>query len=353
MAVQLKIAYILPSLDSKAPIFIAKKLSDFFVANGCFVKVFYFDAIEKVTFNCSMERINVNQPIDFDYFDIVHSHMFKPDKYISKFSNKIKKAKTVSTLHCNISEDLSYSYGKMISLFYSKIWIAYLKKFDSVVQINNYLIDEYKGRLPQSTLIYNGITLSEIEDDYSEIIEAINVFKNKNLSVLCSYSGIVKRKGLKQILELLTLRKDLAYVCIGDGEQKKEFISFCEAMGIKDRVFFSSFKKNPYNVMKYADIFVIPSYSEGFSLAFLEAGLIGSSVVCSDIPAFSIPFTKEETSFFKIDNISSLSNAVDEALLYKNQKKEALYNKIQSCFTENIMLKKYKDLYLKLINSTY
>ena len=80
---------------------------------------------------------------------------------------------------------------------------------------------------------------------------------------------------------------------------------------------------------------------------------LGSSVVCSDIPAFSIPFTKEETSFFKIDNISSLSNAVDEALLYKNQKKEALYNKIQSCFTENIMLKKYKDLYLKLINSTY
>ena len=86
----MKIAYILPSLDSKAPIFLAKRLSDYFIEKGHLVKVFYFDAIEKVTFNCSMERIDINKPIDFDYFDIIHSHMFRPDKYISKFSKIIK-----------------------------------------------------------------------------------------------------------------------------------------------------------------------------------------------------------------------------------------------------------------------
>lgn len=346
----MKIAYILPSLDSKAPIFLAKRLSDYFMGKGHFVKVFYFDAIEKVTFNCNIERIDINKPIEFDYFDIIHSHMFRPDKYISKFSKIIKKAKTISTLHCNIAEDLSYSYGKLVSSVYTKLWIFCLKKINSIVQINDYLFDMYKDKLPQSTLIYNGISLSEEKDDYSEILEYIANFKSKNLSVICSYSGIVQRKGLKQILELLVRRKDLAYVCIGNGNQKEELKKFCENHKITDRVYFSDFKKNPYNIMKYADLFGIPSFSEGFSLALLEAGTIGSSVICSDIPAFSCPFSTKEVSFFKLNNIDSLSRAVDEALENKEMKQNALASKIQNSFTEEIMFNKYDDLYHKVID---
>lgn len=38
----MKIAYILPSLAAKAPIFIAKCLSDYFISKGNKVEVFYF-----------------------------------------------------------------------------------------------------------------------------------------------------------------------------------------------------------------------------------------------------------------------------------------------------------------------
>lgn len=350
MATQLKIAYILPSLDSKAPIFLAKRLSDYFIEKGYLVKVFYFDAIEKVTFNCSMERIDINKPIDFDYFDIIHSHMFRPDKYISKFSKTIKKAKTISTLHCNIAEDLAYSYGKLVSFVFTKLWISYLKKINSIVQINDYLFDMYKNKLPHSSLIYNGISISEEKDDYSEILKVIEDFRLRHLSVICSYSGIVQRKGLKQLLELLVQRKDLAYVCIGNGTQKEELKKFCEENKITDRVYFSDFKKNPYNIMKYADLFAIPSYSEGFSLALLEAGSIGSSVICSDIPAFACPFSIKEVSFFKLNDIESLSRAVDEALVNKEKKQNALTTKIQKFFTEEIMFNKYDDLYHKILS---
>jgi len=276
--------------------------------------------------------------------------MFRPDKYISKFSKTIKKAKTISTLHCNIAEDLSYSYGKFVSFVFTKLWISYLKKINSVVQINDYLFDMYKNKLPQSSLIYNGISLSEEKDDYSEILKAIEDFKLRHLSVLCSYSGIVQRKGLKQLLELLVQRKDLAYVCIGNGTQKEELKKFCEENKITDRVYFSDFKKNPYNIMKYADLFAIPSYSEGFSLALLEAGSIGSSVICSDIPAFACPFSTKEVSFFKLNDIESLSRAVEEALVNKEKKQNALTTKIQKLFTEEIMFNKYDDLYHKILS---
>ena len=246
----MKIAYILPSLDAKAPIFLAKRLSDFFLQLRNEVSVFYFDDIVKTHFDCPVKQIKMSESIDFDSFDIVHSHMYRSDKYVAKYAKQIHHAKTVSTVHCNIYDDLKYSYGDFISFIFSKVWLHYLKRINVTVQINDYLMKLYEKSLRRSTLIYNGIAISEEQDDYSEIIRQISAFHTKNLSVLCSYSGIVKRKGLLQVLELLRIRKDLAYICIGNGEQKEALIDYAAKNGISDRVFFSPFKKNPYHVMK-------------------------------------------------------------------------------------------------------
>ncbi len=344
----MKIAFILPSLAAKAPIFIAKRLSDFFISKGNKVEVFYFDKIFGTEFNCRTTHIKISEPIDFDSFDIIHSHMLRPDFYVAKYFGKIKKAKTVSTVHCNIKEDLRYSYGNVISFVYTRKWISALRKFSCPVQINDYLLALYKHELPKSQLIYNGISVTDEKDDYSEIFNKINEFKQKKFKVLCSYSGIVQRKGLLQILELLKIRSDFAYVCIGEGEQKSKLIKFTTDNNIAERCYFSPFKKNPYNVMENADVFVIPSYSEGFSLAMLEAGTIGSSIVCSDIPAFNLPFSRNEVSFFKLNNIKSLEIAVDEALKLKEEKTKLLQKKIKTCFSEDVMFLQYENLYKKL-----
>lgn len=345
----MKIAYIVPSLAATAPVFIAKRLSDYFLSKGNEVEVFYFDAKYGTDFKCKTTQIKMNEQINFNSFDIIHSHMLRPDKYIAKFSGRIKKAKTISTIHCNIRDDLSYSYGKIISEFFRRKWLSALKKIDCTIQINDYLLDLYRKELTQSYLIYNGISISNEEDDYSEIYKKIEEFKTRKLSVLCSYSGIVERKGLMQILKLLKLRSDIAYVCIGEGKQKEKLIQFANKNGISDRIFFSKFKKNPYHVMKFCDVFMIPSYSEGFSLALLEAGSIGSSVVCSDIPAFNMAFSKDEVSFFKLNDMQSLSNAVDEALEFSEHKKETLKKKIDKCFSEQRMFEEYENLYNILI----
>ena len=67
----MKIAYILPSLAAKAPVFIAKRLSDFFISKGNIVEVFYFDEIFGTEFNCKTTHIKISEPIDFDSFDII------------------------------------------------------------------------------------------------------------------------------------------------------------------------------------------------------------------------------------------------------------------------------------------
>lgn len=345
---KMRIAYILPSLAAKAPVFIAKRLSDYFIGKGDLVSVFYFDDKTGIDFMCPMHRIKMSEPIDFDSFDIIHSHMMRPDRYVSCFSHRIRSARTVSTVHCDIRDDLRWSYGTAVSSVYARRWLSWLKSFDATVQINDFLMDLYAKTLSQNHLIYNGVSVSPEQDDYTEIVCAAGAFRERGLSVVCSYSGIVRRKGLKQILRLLEMRHDIAYICIGDGKQKQELEDYARRAGISGRILFSPFKKNPCYVMRHVDVFMIPSHSEGFPLALLEAGSIGASAVCSDIPAFS-PFSEREVSKFRLGDICSMSRAVDEALRMKAEKSAALKNRIAERFSEEKMFAEYERLYRVLM----
>src|SRR5574344_626482 len=107
----MKIAYILPSLAAKAPVFLALELAKYFKSKGNDVTVFYFDNKVECDQPCLCKQINFNEKINFDDYDIIHSHMFRPYKYVSKNKKIIKHAKCISTIHCDIFKDLKDSYG--------------------------------------------------------------------------------------------------------------------------------------------------------------------------------------------------------------------------------------------------
>ena len=58
----------------------------------------------------------------------------------------------------------------------------------------------------------------------------------------------------------------------------------------------------------------MPSRSEGFPLALLEAVAMRRNVVCSDIPVLKEIFTDEEVTFFELENVPSLVRAIKTAL---------------------------------------
>ena len=67
------------------------------------------------------------------------------------------------------------------------------------------------------------------------------------------------------------------------------------------------------------DIFVIPSRSEGFPLAMLEAASASKAIVSSDIPVFKEFFNDKEVCKFRLDDIPSLVSAIKETVAHKSE----------------------------------
>lgn len=346
----MKIAYILPSLRNQGPIIVVKSLSDYLILHGCEVDIFYFDNLQGMSFNCATRCILMNEPIDFDKYDIIHSHCLRPDKYVVKWKKSIHRAVVISTLHQDTYCSFRYQYNFLLSRLFTWYWCKLQSRFDTVVSISNQLKDIYNKKIRTNVItIYNGCPANFGKEEDDILVDKLR-FIGRRYKLLGTYAFVTRRKGLDQILNVLPFLTEYAFVIIGEGPDIERLKRMSIDLSIADRVLFFPYQKNPRNYLPYFDIYVMTSHSEGFGLSMVEAALAKKSIVCSNLPSFYEIFPNDEASFFELNNIGSLKNAIRKAYEAKEDLGERAYKRSYDCFTSKKMAENHLILYKRMID---
>lgn len=344
----MRIAVILPKLANQGPVIVAKDIIENIKDKIELIDVYYFDDVCEIDFDCNVYRINFFDKIDFDKYDVVHSHMLRPDFYVW-FHRKKHHVKTffVSTLHQNIYDNLKGNYNSIVAFVFEKIWLWILRKQDVVVMLTEVMKSFYIQRTNLNLkTIYNGRNYFESPNSIKneEDIDVINRIKSKH-KIIGSHCLLTKRKGLHQIINSLVFLEDYAFIVIGNGQELENLKKLAQDMGVTERCFFLGYKSDAVAYLKYFDVYVMASYSEGFPLGLLEAGLNKLPVVCSDIPIFRELFTEDDVCFFELDNVGSLAKAIE--LCYENKEtlSSSIHQLIEQKYSVNRMALNYIKLY--------
>lgn len=346
----MKIAFIIPSLRQTGPIIVVHSLCQKLIKLGIDIDVYYFDSIHEMKFCCPVHQINFNEAIKFDDYDIIHSHCFRPDKYLYKWKSKIKKAKIVTTLHQDTYASFRYDYNPLFSYILTRYWCYIQSKFDGIISISNQLKNTYKKYFKNNiTTIYNGVSINKPKIIDNNILKDIYSLKEKGYCILGTYAYVVKRKGLNQVLDALYQNSKYAFVIIGNGPEIENLKTIAHNKQISDRVLFIPHVNQPYLYLQDIDIYIMPSYSEGFGLAMVEAALVQKPIVCSNLPSFHEIFNQNEASFFELNNIDSLIHAIEITRNNIKSYSELAYNRAYNYFTDFIMAENHLNYYLKLI----
>jgi glycosyltransferase involved in cell wall biosynthesis len=352
----MRIAFILPSLARRGPILVVKDIVSQ-INNKADIDVYYFDDITEIKFDCPTYKINISDQIDFDRYDIIHSHGYRPDKYLWKNRKKIN-GKTVSTLHADIRLDLRYNYNIAVSWIYRWIWLFFIRSHDKVVVLTKCIMNDYYSHYisrEKLTYIYNGISLNEIKKSlFIDIDEndkkLLNVIKENKFKIIGANAILTERKGLHYIISVLPIIPDYVFFIVGDGKEKEKLLKLAVRLGVANRCYFLGFKNNAISYLQYYDIYVMPSISEGFGLALLEAAFTRKSCLCSNIDVFREIFTEDEVTFCDPKDKQSLKIAIEEAYKMRSEKGEKVYQRVTNNYTMEIMGNSYFSLYNHLSN---
>ncbi|CAE6770806.1 Alpha-D-kanosaminyltransferase [Paraburkholderia domus] len=130
-------------------------------------------------------------------------------------------------------------------------------------------------------IVYNGITdpLGECSDQRAESLQVVITFLGK----------LSESKGLLTLLQALAAlpQSDMRYtLCVGGAGDVSAFDDWVKVHGLTDRVVFKGWVAGDVKARLLADtqIFVLPSHSEGFPVAVVEAMAFGTAIVSTQIP---------------------------------------------------------------------
>lgn len=178
-------------------------------------------------------------------------------------------------------------------------------------------------------------------------------------NVVFMYLGrICHDKGLLDLghafLELSKKYKNIKLIFIGPSEDKtlmnlKKIFSKAQ----DNLVFFKPFTNNPEKDLLIADVFVLPSYREGFGVSIIEAASLGIPSIGSDIYGIQDAIINNETGLlFNVGDIEDLKRKMEYFLNFPNAKIEMGSNakkRVEEKFTQEVVLSKFTNYYKNLL----
>lgn len=316
-------------------------------AHGHQCCVYYFkDTPQSLDYPCETRKVQ-GKGIDFNAWDVIHTHGLKANLYVLRHKPRNCKAKCVATLHCYAFQDFKDLYGAIQGFLLGLLFLLSVKKHDKVVTLSQDAMQYYSKwiRREKLTYVYNTRDL-DVKADLTEKEkrELLN-FKGQNSILIGMNCVLLIRKGIDVMLQAMRLLPTKYKLFIaGDGKEKENFKKMAEAYKLSDRVYFAGNRPNAYRYLPYYDIYALPSRSEGFPLSLLEAAVYQTKVVASRLPIVEECFSDEQVVKFRMPNAEELAKSIERAVK-SNVLGSNLYQRFVDDYSPSVFYQKYLQIY--------
>lgn len=139
-------------------------------------------------------------------------------------------------------------------------------------------------------VIGNPLDTELIKEKMKEEPEAEFLERIRDKKVICFTASFKTAKNHWNLIKSFNLlHEDMPETVLvligGQGELEEKIHGMVDVSPIKDSVIFVGKTTNPFKYEKYADIFVLPSITEGIPNVLIEAMAVGLPVISTDCPS--------------------------------------------------------------------
>lgn len=243
------------------------------------------------------------------------------------------KIPVVLHFHCNVGDQV---HGKM-SMLALKGMTAMADRVLVLNSTSEKFVFPYSKVKP--TIVPNFINTEYIEDSH--------IIRN-NIEKVVYVGHVQKTKGCREILNAAEKLPDIKFILIGPVADE------IAAYQCPQNVFMVGEKK-PDEVKQYlfdADLFLFPSYTEGFSLSLTEAMASGLPAIATDVGANRDMLENKGGVIIPVHSIDAIVNGIDSLSSQQKRKEMSRWviNKAKTNYTTDIVMRSLVDIYQRTEN---
>ena len=254
------------------------------------------------------------------------------------FLRYCKKKKINCILHCrcNIEDQLC---GNKIGIYFFK---KNLKLSSAIITLNNFSFNY------ASCLKRNSDNLFIVPNFVDEKIILDKKIVRNHLSKIVFVGHLVKQKGIQEIIELAKLFPDVEFVIVGGfTEDYPEKSIFPKNVDVTGNLPFDLVIKR----LDEADVFLFPTYTEGFSNALLEAMARGLPVIASNVGANRDMIENYGGIIVDSNEVNELAEAIVHIRNVNVRLKMSAWNidKVKNTYTSDVVINYFLHIYSSLV----
>lgn len=186
----------------------------------------------------------------------------------------------------NAEVKIAWIHGETTELKDTNLFQKYYNYFDKIYAVSDVTKQHFINRFPEcedkTDVYYNPINERAIKERAKEPV--LFEFNKKNCNIV-TVGRVTPEKGMDMIPDivcrLLEKKVNIHWFIVGDGVCLNNIKQSVEHKGISEYVTFAGNQLNPYPFIAKCDIYVQPSYEEGYSTTICEAGILGKAVIAT------------------------------------------------------------------------
>jgi GalNAc-alpha-(1->4)-GalNAc-alpha-(1->3)-diNAcBac-PP-undecaprenol alpha-1,4-N-acetyl-D-galactosaminyltransferase len=217
---------------------------------------------------------------------------------------------------------------------------------DRIVPITQRILDCFPDNLKSKSLVIPNPVLAA----NSESNSTLTLLKKPSLIAMGRFA---EQKGFDLLLpafaKLAEAYPDWNLTILGDGDLRPELETLRDRLGLQERVSLPGRVKNPYDFLKQADIFVMPSRHEGFPMSLCEAMACGLAVISTDCPSGPAEIIQEGVDGLLVptEDVSALADAMERLISNEEERKSLAESSL--AITQRFGLEKIMGIWETLI----
>jgi N-acetyl-alpha-D-glucosaminyl L-malate synthase BshA len=217
--------------------------------------------------------------------EVLHVHYAIPHAYAAYMAKKMLLEEginlpIVTTLH---GTDITLVGSHQ---FYKPAVTFSINKSDAVTSVSQNLKDDTLRLFNikrEIEVVPNFIDLGKYSHSFTDCQREMMACPDEKIITHISNFRPVKR--INDIINVFyNIQKEIPakLMMVGDGPEKEPAERLCEKLGIEDKVIFFGKSREIDKILCFSDLFLLPSQSESFGLAALEAMACAVPVISSD-----------------------------------------------------------------------